>query len=110
MTTPHQDDLSDRDQILCNKTVLGGLTNVTNHALNDDNAEEVTIIETDSLTISQFLRHRPVAALLILIASLSQGAFSQVQIEHTNRVATKVSSKILGRAADTGSRPSVIDN
>ena len=74
-----QDDLSDRDNILCNKTVFGGMTNITNHE--DVDFDKVTIIETDSLTISQFLRHRPVAALLILIASLSQGAFSQVRIK-----------------------------
>ena len=34
--------------------------------------------ESDTMTISQFLHNRLVAAVIILLASLLQGAFSQV--------------------------------
>ena len=37
-----------------------------------------TVTVSDTLTVQQFLHHRTVAAVIILIASLLQGAFSQV--------------------------------
>ena len=40
------------------------------------NSTVVTV--SDSMTVQQFLHHRTVAAVIILIASLLQGAFSQV--------------------------------
>ena len=34
--------------------------------------------EADTLTVTQFIHHQSVAAVIILLASLSQGGFSQV--------------------------------
>ena len=62
-----QDDIGDmtRDQMICSRT---NMTNTDHDEVN----------ESDTMTISQFLHNRLVAAVIILLASLLQGAFSQV--------------------------------
>ena len=45
-----------------------------------DNSDRV--MESDTMTISQFLHNRLVAAVIILLASLFQGAFSQVFVSN----------------------------
>ena len=66
-----QDDISDKtsDQMICSRT------NMTTFPITTDHDE---LNESDTMTISQFLHNRLVAAVIILLASLLQGAFSQV--------------------------------
>ena len=62
-----QDDISDvaSDQMICSRS---NMTSTDHDKVN----------ESDTMTISQFLHNRLVAAVIILLASLFQGAFSQV--------------------------------
>ena len=48
------------------------------HCLAGASSNSTVVTVSDSMTVQQFLHHRTVAAVIILIASLLQGAFSQV--------------------------------
>ena len=52
--------------------------NMTSIYTDDSNIFSDRVMESDTMTISQFLHNRLVAAVIILLASLFQGAFSQV--------------------------------
>ena len=68
-----QNDLNKCDILSCQSS---------NHTISENCAISSNTSETfqasDTLTIGQFVHHQTVAAVMILLASLSQGGFSQV--------------------------------
>ena len=66
-----ENDTGDFDQFSCKSR------NITISGNNSGNYSE-TFAVADTLTIFQFIHNQSVAAVIILLASLSQGGFSQV--------------------------------
>ena len=66
-----ENDTGDFDQFSCKSR------NITISGNNSENYSE-TFAVADTLTIFQFIHNQSVAAVIILLASLSQGGFSQV--------------------------------